>query len=146
MSRPPSRESRIGGARAKYGRALHTEAGRDPNGVYGWGGWGSTPHRVTLDRGVRILIASSVDDSCAVWDAEHEDTSDDGDIGYAADVYPYEDAMFLKAGEVCEIGIFTPHESVSVSAGCDRQFLRIVSSGVHGREEYFTCNPLMPFN
>lgn len=133
------------GARAKHGRALHTEAGII-RGVYGWGGgqtWGGR-RAVTLDRDVRILIASNMDATCAVWDAEHGDTSEDGDIGHVADRYPYEAAEVLGAGEVREIGILTPHESLPVKADGRRQFLRIVGSGVHGREDYFTINPLMP--
>ncbi|MBI2038903.1 MAG: hypothetical protein HYT22_01295 [Candidatus Niyogibacteria bacterium] len=151
------------GQRAKYGRALHTEVGRVPGQIYCWGGgggWGvprpslgprpkpkpKPRHRVTLDRDVRILLANNLDDSCAVWDAEHEDTSLDGDIGHAAADYPFDRASFLKAGEVHEIGILTPHESLPVQQDFNRQFLRIVSSGVHGREEYFTLNPLVSFN
>ena len=143
------------GQRAKYGRALHTEVGKVPGQIYCWGdggGWGSpspTPkpkHRVTLDRDVRILLANNLDDSCVVWDAEHEDTSLDGDIGHAAANYPYDRAIFLKAGEVHKIGILTPHESLPVQRDFNRQFLRIVSSGVHGREEYFTRNPQVSFN
>ena len=156
------------GQRAKYGRALHTEVGVVPGQIYCWGGggggWGvPTPspspspkpkpkpkpkprHRVTLDRDVRILLANNLDDSCAVWDAEHEDTSLDGDIGHVAADYPYDSAIFLKAGEVHEIGILTPHESLPVQQNFNRQFLRIISSGVHGREEYFTRNPLVSFN
>jgi hypothetical protein len=55
------------GDRAKYPRALHTEAGRDPNKIYCWGGggWGKV-HRVTLDGDVKILLANNLDDSCAV--------------------------------------------------------------------------------
>lgn len=134
------------GQRAKFGRALHTEAGRDPNRTYqfGWGGgWGCAPHKVTLDRDVRILISSNLSNTCAVWNAEHENTSPDGDIGYVSDKYPYENAKLLEAGEVAEIGILTPHESLPVTENVNRQFLRIVSSGVHGREEYFTINPLL---
>lgn len=133
------------GTRAKWGRALHTEAGRHPGIVYGWGGggtWGSSPD-VTLDRDVRILLSNNVDRSCALWDAEHENTSLDGDIGYAADQYPYEAAVLMGAGEVHEIGILTPHESLPVARDVDRQFLRIISSGVHGREPYFTENELL---
>jgi hypothetical protein len=132
------------GDRAKHGRALHTEAGRIPDRIYRWGGggWGRR-HTVTLDRDVRILLANNLDDSCAVWDAEHEDTSSDGDIGHLAHEYPYDDAVFMKSGEVHEIGILTPHESLPVPSAFNRQFLRIVSSGVHGREEYFTENPLV---
>lgn len=133
------------GAHAKYPRALHTEVGIDPeNKLYCWGGgWGSAPHRVTLDGDVRILLANNLDDSCAVWESEHRNTSEDGDIGDCAKQYPYKNATFLKAGEVHEIGIFTPHESLPVKSNLTRQFLRIVSSGVHGREDYFTINSKM---
>lgn len=140
------------GKRAKFGRALHTEAGIDCNWgngwgrpLYGWGrpyGWGHS-HTVTLDRDVQILLANSVDGSCAVWDAEHVDTSLDGDIGDQAHLYPYSAAHFMKAGEVRQIGILTPHESIPVETTVDRQFLRIVGAGVHGREPYFTENPRM---
>ena len=132
------------GKRAKFERALHTEAGLRPGKSYGWGstGWGSG-HAVKVDRDVEILLANNLDDSCAVWDATHEDTSFDGDIGDFAEQYPYEDAVFFKAGEVHQIGILTPHESIPVKKNVNRQFLRIVSSGVHGREPYFTKNPLL---
>lgn len=49
----------------------------------------------------------------------------------------------MKAGEVHQIGILTPHESLPITKGGNRQFIRIVSSGVYGREPYFTKNPLM---
>lgn len=132
------------GDRAKYGRAIHTEAGRRPGGCYGWGngGWGES-HAVTLDRDTEILLANSLDGSCAIWDAVHEDTSLDGDIGYEAELYPYSEAVVMKAGEVHRIGILTPHESLPVDRDVERQFLRIVGSGVHGREPYFTVNPLV---
>jgi hypothetical protein len=133
------------GDRAKFGRALHTEAGRRPEKMYAWGGggWGKS-HEVTLDRDVRILLANNIDDTCALWNAEHENTSIDGDIGDQAELYPYSDAIMMRAGEVHEIGILTPHESLPVQSDSPRQFLRILSAGVHGREPYFTKNPLMP--
>lgn len=132
------------GARARYDRALHTEAGRR-RGLYAWGGnpWGDGDH-VTLDGDVEILLANNLDDSCAVWDATHADTSNDGDIGHVAHQYPYRAALMMKAGEVHRIGILTPHESLPVREAFHRQFLRIVSSGVHGSEPYFTRNPLLP--
>ena len=134
------------GKRATTDRALHTEAGRRPGKVYAWGGngggWGSS-HQVTLEPDVEILLANNLDDSCALWDAWHEDTSIDGDIGYAADQYPMEHAVMMKAGNVHRIGILTPHESLPVQNDVQRQFLRIVSSGVHGREPYFTENPVL---
>lgn len=134
------------GDRSKWGRALHTEAGRRPGtNIYRWGGGWGRSGEVSLDPNVRILLANNLSGSCAVWDAEHPDTSLDGDIGYASRAYPYEEATLLKAGEVHEIGIVTPHESLPVSHSFNRQFLRIVSAGVYGREEYFTQNPLVPF-
>lgn len=132
------------GSRSKFDRALHTEAGIIPNKIYAWGGggWGRN-HIVELEKDTQILLANNVDDSCAIWNATHENTSLDGDIGGYATQYPYDDGIFMKAGEVYQIGILTPHESLPVKADIDRQFLRIISSGVHGREPYFTENPLM---
>ncbi len=131
------------GAHAKHGRALHTEAGRLP-GVYAWGGcvWGGSAN-VVLDRDVKVLLANSVDRSCALWDAEHEDTTEDGDIGHLAARYPYSDAVLMRAGDVHEIGILTPHESLPAECDTDRQFLRIISSGAHGREAHFTQNRML---
>lgn len=131
------------GDRAKYPRAIHTEAGKRPVGEsYQWG-WGSG-EPVTLERDVRIILANNLDGSCAVWPTEHLNTSRDGDIGEFSEDYPYENATLMRAGEVYEIGILTPHESIPVIKDFKRQFLRIISSGVHGREEYFTQNPLVP--
>lgn len=132
------------GARARFPRALHTEVGRRPGMVYAWGGggWGHI-HDVFLEDRVQILLANTVDESCAVWDARVENTSDDGDIGYLAHKFPYTKATLMKAGDVHQIGILTPHESLPVVRDTDRQFLRIVGRGVHGREPYFTENPLV---
>jgi hypothetical protein len=128
------------GDRAKHGRAIHTEAGRRPSGRLAWG---SSSDLVSLDPGVQILLASSLGGTCAVWDAVHEDTTEDGDIGHAAGKYPYSTATLLEAGEVRQIGVLTPHESLPVPASVHRQFLRIVGKGVRGREPYFTLNPLV---
>lgn len=140
------------GQRAAHGRAIHTEAGKGPTGAYGWGGptpgWGGPDsvtgrHTVTLDRDVQILLANSLDETCAIWNTEHEDTSINGDIGHVANMYPYEAGILMRVGDVHKIGILTPHESLPVRVSGNRQFLRIVSSGVHGREEYFTRNSLV---
>lgn len=130
------------GARANFGRALHTEAGLSPSKLYAWG----RSHRVTLDGDAQVLLANSISGSCAIWDAEHANTSEDGDIGYAADQYPLREAHVMTAGEVQRIGILTPHESLPVMKTVKRQFLRVVSSGVHGREPHFTANPLVRHN
>lgn len=132
------------GARAKFDRALHTEAGLRPGSEkLGWGGgWGSSSS-VMLEQDVEILLANNLSGSCALWDVVHKNTSHDGDIGDQAELYPYDQAIVMQAGEVHRIGILTPHESIPVQSNFDRQFLRIVGSGVHGREPYFTVNPLM---
>lgn len=132
------------GDRAKYGRAIHTEVGRTPERLYCWGGgnWGGN-HNVFLEKDTKILLSNNLDNSCAVWDAEHEDTSIDGDIGHMSNNYPYEKAIVMKAGDVYEIGILTPHESLPVRTDVDRQFIRVISAGVHGIEPYFTTNPLL---
>ena len=131
------------GKRAKFDRALHTEVGIHPNRDYVWGGGWATDHVVTLDADVEILLANNLDDSCAVWDTVHMDTSRDGDIGHLAEQYSYANAEMMKAGAIRRIGIFTPHESLPVPRAVQRQFLRIISSGVHGREPYFTQNLLL---
>ncbi len=132
------------GSRAKSVRALHTEVGKIPGTMYlRWGGGWAGRDDVLLDGDVSILLANNTDNTCAVWDTVHTDTSEDGDIGYAANQYPYDTAKMMKAGEVFKIGVFTPHESLPVVKDTKRQFLRIVSSGVRGRAEYFTENPLM---
>jgi len=48
--------------------------------------------------------------------------------------YRYNDAIFIKAGEVYQIGALMSHESMPIKKSGRRQFLRIVYSGVHGRE------------
>ena len=132
------------GDRAKFARALHTEAGRLPNKLYAWGGggWGNN-NNVTLDGDVKVLLANNLDCSCAVWDAVHENTSRDGDIGHLSDLYPMSEAVLMMSGEVHQVGILTPHESLPVTKNERRQFLRIISSGVHGREPNFTKNRLL---
>lgn len=133
------------GDRAKHGRALHTEAGLLPeSGEFGWGvgSWGGRVN-VTLERHTQVLLANSIDGTCALWETEHPNTSRDGDIGDFADQYPYEEAIVMQAGELHRIGILTPHESLPVQSDANRQFLRIIGTGVHGREPYFTDNPLL---
>lgn len=129
--------------RSTTSRAIHTEAGKRPyQKIYVWGGGWAKSDCVLLDADTEILLANNIDDSCAIWDASHFETSVDGDIGPVSHLYPMEHAIFVKAGDVHKIGILTPHESLPISQGCYRQFIRIISSGVHGAEPYFTKNPL----
>lgn len=128
-------------AHAKFERALHTEAGiLKGEAIWGGGYWGGRIN-VKLDSDVQVLLANNLDKSCAIWNSEHFDTTSDGDIGHLADEYPYSRATLMDAGDLHKIGIFTPHESLPVKHDFNRQFLRIISSGVHGRELHFTINP-----
>lgn len=131
-------------SRSTTDRAIHTEAGINPEKIYTWGssGWGRS-HKVELDRDAKVLLASNIDRSCAIWDVEHANTSLDGDLGEFLHQYPLDEAELLRAGDVHQIGILTPHESLPVKRECKRQFFRIISSGVFGREDYFTKNPLI---
>lgn len=133
------------GSRAKTNRALHTEVGRIPGKEYVWGGggWGSRDHLVTLNGDTEIYLANNISNSCAMWNATHELPSIDGDLGHDLIRYPYRKAVMMESGIVYKIVVLTPHESLPVKEDTDRQFLRIISSGVHGREPYFTINPVL---
>ena len=95
------------------GRSCHTEGGLS-NMIICWGGpaptWGGRIN-VTLDADTKVLIANNVDKSCAIWDAEHKDTSPNGDLSHVAESeYPFENAIFMAPGELWQLGIFTPHD------------------------------------
>lgn len=126
-------------------RTIHTEACVSGERL-SWGPtdptWGPSPW-VRLERDVRVLIANSIDDTCMLWDVEVTDTTPDGDLSHRADEFPRQTGRLMKAGEVMEIGIFTPHEPIAQAEGGKRQFFRIVGQGVHGREDYFTRNPVL---
>lgn len=126
-------------------RTIHTEACLS-NGALTWGqptpSWGPSP-MVLLDPDLRVLIANSIADTCMVWDVAVQDTTPDGDLSLRAAEFPREVGKLMAAGEVLEIGIFTPHECIPQKQSGQRQFFRIVGKGVHGREDYFTRNALL---
>ena len=138
-----------GSSQRGYGagqRNIHTEAclseaklswGRSPTPS-----WGPTPY-VRLRADTRVLIANSLPDTCMVWDRAVLDTTKDGDLSTRAAEFPRETGRMMGAGEVLEIGIFTPHEPIKQAEGRNRQFFRIVGSGVEGREDYFTRNSVL---
>ena len=94
-----------------------------------------------LDPDLRVLIANSIDHTCMVWNREVRDTTVDGDLSLRAKEFPRHEGRSMRKGEIMDIGIFTPHESLPQVMSGPRQFLRIVGSGVRGREAYFTRNP-----
>ncbi len=131
-------------------RTIHTEACVS-NGEYRWGPtWGpytpsgpSPRQAVNLEPDLRVLIANSIDDTCMLWNVDVLDTTPDGDLSMRAAEFPRETGRLMGAGEVMEIGIFTPHEPIPQRASGNRQFFRIVGKGVTGREDYFTRNEVM---
>lgn len=78
-----------------------------------------------------------------VWDVDVTDTTPDGDLSHRAAEFPRDKGHMMSAGQLVEIGIFTPHEPIVQRSGGNRQFFRIVGKGVRGREDYFTRNELL---
>ena len=138
-----------GASQRGYGagdRTIHTEACLRES-LLTWGPssptWGDGPGFVELERDTRVLIANSIPDTCMIWDLDVEDTTPDGDLSSRAAEFPRTTGRMMEVGEVVEIGIFTPHEPIAQPEAGPRQFFRIVGKGVHGREEYFTRNPVL---
>lgn len=130
---------------AKFKRAIHTEATRDATGKLGWE---NPPTRwndraTLLDPYTQVLLVNNVDDSCAIWPGICKEITTDGDLGHIADQYPYEKAIFIKAGEVHRMTVCTPHEGLPLLQTVKRQFLRIVGVGMTGFASHFTPNPLL---
>lgn len=123
-------------------RTIHTEACMSGES-FTWGPTWGTGGTVTLDRDVRVLIANSIPDTCMIWDVDVHDTTPDGDLSLRSGEFPRSSGRMMQAGEVVEIGIFTPHEPIIQRNSGNRQFFRIVGKGVHGREQYFTRNEFL---
>ena len=123
-------------------RCVHIEVG-EYNSVRRWGSWRGRPTTI-LDEDTQILIANSIDDTCRVWNTKEYAYTEDGDLSHIIEKYPEHTGQLLKAGEMAQISILTPHECVPQKESKQRQFFRIVGKGVTGREHYFTVNPLMP--
>lgn len=127
-------------------RNVHIEVGRSKN-KNRWGGnsWGGK-NETLLSDDTKVLIANSVSNTCKLWDKKEKRYTKDGDLSSYIEDYPSETGKLMKAGELAEISIFTPHECIVQKDSGFRQFFRIVGKGVSGREEYFTENPLVSFN
>ena len=146
-------ESNVGAGQSQRGynahglnRNVHIEVGRYEN-KNSWGGgnsWGGK-RAVLLDDDTMVLIANSISDTCRVWNAQEMAFTNDGDLSAYIDKYPECTGRLMKAGELAKISIFTPHECIPQKQSGPRQFFRIVGKGVHGRESYFTVNPLVGY-
>lgn len=125
-------------------RNVHIEVGSSGK----WGGgssWGGKPGTLLHER-TQVLIANSLSNTCRLWNATERRYTNDGDLSEYINDYPESDGFLLSSGEVAKIGIFTPHEPIAQLVSANRQFFRIVGSGVTGRESYFTVNPLVAWN
>lgn len=127
-------------------RNVHIEVGH-VQGLNRWGGgsgngWGGRVDTL-LEDSTMVLIANNISDTCRVWNTFERRFTNDGDLADYITDYPEETGILMKAGEVAKISIFTPHECISQTKPGNRQFFRIVGKGVHGRENYFTINPLV---
>lgn len=131
---------------AGINRNVHIEVGTY-QGINRWGGsggssWGGRANTL-LEDSTMVLIANNISDTCRVWDTSERRYTNDGDLADYISDYPEESGLLMKGGEVAKISIFTPHECINQIKSGMRQFFRIVGKGVHGREEYFTVNPLV---
>jgi len=128
-------------------RNVHIEVGIHQD-IYAWGGGGTSTgwgrsRKTLLNKNTKVLIANSISNTCRLWDKLHMKPTNDGDLSEYITEYPIHEGLLMKAGEVANISIFTPHECVNQLISGNRQFIRIVGNGVTGREEYFTVNPLL---
>lgn len=123
-------------------RNVHVEVGRHSGNKYRWGGggWGGRTNAY-VDGQTRVLIANSIDDTCRVWDKLEWYPTKDGDLSDIIDQYPEDTGILMKAGQMVHMSVFTPHECIAQKQSGPRQFIRIVGTGVTGREDYFTINP-----
>ncbi len=136
---------KAGSSQRGYGagnRTVHTEACMS-GGLLSWGPTWGAGSAVRLESYVKVIIANSIDDTCMAWNEDVSDTTPDGDLSHIAHKFPRKSGQMLKAGQVAEIGIFTPHECINQTVSKNRQFFRIVGKGVYGSNEGFTKNPLL---
>ncbi len=124
-------------------RNVHIEVGRYEN-INRWGSWGGNGNTI-LEDNTMVLIANNISDTCRIWETKDYSYTENGDLSEYIDRYPENTGILLKSGEVAKISIFTPHECVNQNHSGNRQFFRIIGEGVHGREDYFTINPLINF-
>ena len=111
-----------------------------------WGrGWASIVGAFDFKGG--IYMASTVDDSCEIWDCQilhdnfgREIIGDMGDIEHLRTLLPQSEKMMKN--RIYWLTDRTPHESLPLTKGTYRQFFRLVTSEVSlWFEEHSTKNP-----
>jgi hypothetical protein len=141
-------ESLVSSGHSQRRPHLHTEA---PGLVTLKGGrgtiethWGDGDFRFTDLQG-GIYMASTVSDSCRVWNAQIRKPQEV--VGHLGDIEPFRPYLnrgyTMRAGELFWITDTTPHESLPVQEDVYRQYFRFVTSGVTlWYEKHSTKNPL----
>lgn len=98
-------------------------------------GWGGSTE------GTGMYLASTVDDSCAVWDVRVETPGEQGDCEHLRDLLG--PGTIMMANMVYWLSDATPHEALPAKADGHRQFFRWVSNDVSvWYEQHSTRNPL----
>lgn len=130
---------------------IHTESpgklfafGGNSWGGNGWGGGYQEPIKKPKPKPKPkggVYMASNVSDSCKVWDARVEIPGKLGDCEHLRDTLG--DGQLLKCGELWWMTDKTPHESLPVPPGTNRQFFRLVTNQVSfWFSKHSTPNPL----
>lgn len=131
------------GHRWGMGCAHYTKKDLDWNDPdFDWLDWKGGDHLVTRDG---IYLASSVEASCQVWNCSvtPEAVGKLGDIEYLRSALPKSSCHVLKAGQIYWITDRTPHESLPLKTGTNRQFFRLVTGPVSlWYKNHSTPNPL----
>merc|ERR1711907_738938 len=78
-----------------------------------------------------IFMASNVDNSCRVWDAQVNNSNMVGTLGDCEHLRGcLGEGVCLRANELVWMTDKTPHESLPLPAGSTRQFFRFVASNI----------------
>merc|ERR1740138_778409 len=135
---------RRGGLHVETPGKLYTGGSFEENRYY-WGCSGGIIHRDFSKVKGGIYMASSVADSCRVWDVQVRDPASVvgklGDLEHIREVL--DEGMCMEAGKLYWITDVTPHESMSLGEDTYRQFFRFVTSSLSAwYPENATPNPL----
>jgi hypothetical protein len=95
------------------------------NQLRGWGGGGGTSWG---GRGGGLYMASTVGDSCRVWDHYVHVPGDQGSVEHLRDTFGPGETM--AANELLWMHDGCPHEALPLPDGTQRQFFRLVTSEV----------------
>lgn len=121
---------------------LHTEKHPERTQMNPWGGgWGSGWGGGN-DKGSGLYIASTIDDTCRVWNCFVETPGSMGDCEHLRD--QFRESISLKANQLVWMTDSCPHEAIPQIKSSRRQFFRLVTSRVDlWYKAHSTPNPLV---